>query len=998
MIIISVTLSLLFLITGVIYQYLGGYMLYINPRVKINRIFYLITLSLSIWALCFAMAIIAPDLQNALFWRRISSLGWGPFYALMAHFTIMLTRNKNNKNENPEIKIWQYIFFYAPALIIVYAYGISTELSAQNYHLIKTVLCWRNITINSTWDYFFCLYYIGYSCLGIFLLIQWRQKSSLIREKKQATLIIASFLICLILGSTTDIFIDYYTGIVLPECGVIFLLIPITVIWNSIKKYGLMTLSPGNIAEDIIVNMNDGLILLDSNGAIKMMNPSSEKLLGYSLPDLITQNINILLNNEMSGPEVSWNTIGKTDATGIEINVYTKEGIQTPVLFSATKINDKWGEIVGIICILSDLTEIKTREAALQKAQDELEQKVSERTKELSDVNEKLITEIEERTKIVELQKHVAEISANFIALTQWNAGEKIQQMLEQMGKILQADRAYVVMINWVENSLLCEYEWYKEGMNCKIDWDTIMKNHTSWIVNNCKIKQEIFVPNVTLISDEKQFEREQLIVFKIKSMIAMPIEREGEVLGFIGFDTVLEEQNWDLSQVYSIRTLAKVFSDGIAKMEYEKQMEFLAYHDPLTKLPNRLELVRRIEYHISKNAKEKMALIFIDIDDFKFINDTMGHQYGDNILVMISDMLRNILGDNGLIARIGGDEFVIVIERFQGKEAVISICEQIMGVFHEPFMIEQEEFYLKASAGVAFYPENGQNALEMLKSSDFAMYNAKEAGKNQYKICDVKILEEMNYKNQLIKGLSKALAGQEFMIYYQPQVSLKTGKIIGMEALLRWNSPEYGMISPAVFIPLAEQNGFINAIGEWVIRQVCEQMCKWKKSGKNSIRIAINLSVNQFRQKSFWTNLENIIRENNINPSYLEFEMTESVAMNEEDNIVEVLNRLKQLGVQIAIDDFGTDYSSLSRIKEIPIDKIKIDREFIKELSDSPKDQAIVKAILMLGKNLNLIVLAEGAETQAEIDFLIVHKCDEVQGYFYHKPMPANEIELLLD
>ncbi len=347
-------------------------------------------------------------------------------------------------------------------------------------------------------------------------------------------------------------------------------------------------------------------------------------------------------------------------------------------------------------------------------------------------------------------------------------------------------------------------------------------------------------------------------------------------------------------------------------------------------------------------------------------------------------------------IARFGGDEFLILVNNLANEMDMARIADNIMEMFAHPFNVEDQEFFITGSAGVAVYPFDGEDAETLIKNADIAMYIAKEQGKNQYILCTNDMKEEVKKNIRLSNQLHRVQERNELAVYYQPQVRLSTGEIVGLEALLRWRHPDMGMIPPKAFIPLAEMNGTINSIGEWVLKTAVYQNKRWQQMGFPHLRIAVNLSVIQFGNPNFVSNMDKLLKESGLDPKYLELEITESVATKEGTHIVGALNKLKQLGVSISIDDFGTEYSSLNRLKALPIDRIKIDMQFIQGIERSEKDQAITKIIINLAKSLGLEVLAEGVETMPQLEFLNQKMCDDVQGFYYYKPMPADEIEKL--
>jgi diguanylate cyclase (GGDEF)-like protein len=434
-------------------------------------------------------------------------------------------------------------------------------------------------------------------------------------------------------------------------------------------------------------------------------------------------------------------------------------------------------------------------------------------------------------------------------------------------------------------------------------------------------------------------------------------------------------------------------------RKKMQEQIEYLAYHDYLTDLPNRLLFNEQLTHAISltKRIERIFAIMFLDLDGFKIINDTMGHDIGDQLLIGVAKRLAAVLRKSDIVARFGGDEFIILVENIEDSNHIEMIAQKILNCFNRPFVIDGQECFITTCIGIAIYPTDGENAEKLIKNADVAMFKAKENGKNQYAFCTVelknKVLETMKLTNKLYRALER----NEFLLYYQPQLSCSTNKIVGVEALIRWNHPEMGMVSPGAFIPIAEQAGLINAIGEWVLQTACRQNKIWQDAGLPKIRMGVNLSVRQLQSANIVRQVDNVLRQTGLLPGYLELEITESVAMREQDYVIEVLRSLMDRGLHIAIDDFGTEYSSLNYLKKLPIDKIKIARPFVRGIGVSEKDEAIISAIIVLAKSMGFSVLAEGVETEKQLMYITQRMCDEVQGFYYYKPLPAKEMEELL-
>ena len=440
--------------------------------------------------------------------------------------------------------------------------------------------------------------------------------------------------------------------------------------------------------------------------------------------------------------------------------------------------------------------------------------------------------------------------------------------------------------------------------------------------------------------------------------------------------------------------------ADEIKQLEKaQNKIERLAYYDHLTGLPNRLLLSDRLDQAIdlARRIEKPIGIIFMDLDGFKTVNDTLGHRQGDKLLKAVAARLVKLFRKSDTVTRISGDEFIIMAPNLETADCIEKVAEKIVAAFQKPFMLNQQEVYVTVSVGISTFPADGQTGDELIKNADIAMYKAKEMGKNQYVLCTTNMKEVVAEKMILSNRLYRALENNELEVYYQPQVRVSTNKIVGLEALLRWNHPEMGMVPPGKFISLAEQTGLIIPIGEWVMRTVCRQSKKWQEEGLAHIRIAVNMSVVQFQSPEIISQIRGILEETNLSPQYLELEITESIAMRDTDYIIKVLTEFQEIGLYVSIDDFGTEYSSLKYLKLLPINRIKIPMPFIQGIDKSQKDEAITKAIIVLAKNMGMDIIAEGVETQQQETFLTQRFCDVMQGYYYYKPMPANEIEAIL-
>ena len=438
--------------------------------------------------------------------------------------------------------------------------------------------------------------------------------------------------------------------------------------------------------------------------------------------------------------------------------------------------------------------------------------------------------------------------------------------------------------------------------------------------------------------------------------------------------------------------TTARDISDH---KEAEQRIIYMASHDALTKLPNRTLLQDRIQQTLVHNHRRNLqsAVLFIDLDKFKIINDTLGHDIGDSLLKETATRLLSCVRSEDTVARQGGDEFIILLSTITQPEDAGAIAQKLLDELLQTFLIKGKELHIGASIGIAIYPEDGDTMEALLKNSDIAMYHAKESGRGNYQFFSAKMNAQAVENQSLSSDLRYAVRRHELFLVYQPVVDMVSGNLAGMEVLLRWRHPVLGMISPVKFIPLAEESGLILNIGEWVLRSACEQLIAWQKQGLIVPRLAINLSAKQFRQIALAETIAQILKDTGVESHFIGLEITESMLVHNIDEVVETLLKLSNMGLEISIDDFGTGYSSLSYLKRFPINKLKIDKSFIDDIATHPDDAAIVKAIIAMAHGLSMKVVTEGVETQEQLDFLREHGCEQYQGYLFSKPLPAAEI-----
>lgn len=504
--------------------------------------------------------------------------------------------------------------------------------------------------------------------------------------------------------------------------------------------------------------------------------------------------------------------------------------------------------------------------------------------------------------------------------------------------------------------------------------------------------KEEIFDYFVTLLKDPRDFR------IKLKNVILTPSSdafnefelTDGRIFEQYSIPQRIEEQI--MGRVFSFRDITH-------RRKMEDQLVHQSTRDPLTGLPNRILLEDRLTQEIksAKRNKKKVGIFFFDLDRFKLVNDSLGHTVGDGMLKEVAKRLQNCIRESDTLARWGGDEFIVIMSDLDYQEQAIPVISLCQTAIEEVMFIDNHSINITTCVGASFYPDDGESSHALLQNADTAANNAKSVGRNSYKFYTTKMNERALEELALGTDLQNALNRNELFIQYQPLVNIETRRVVCMEALVRWNHPIRGLIPPFDFIALAEENGVIQSIGEWVLKTACSQNKMWQDLGLPPIKIAVNVSGVQFRQENFLQIVKNAIAESKLSPEYLDLELTESVIMENRDSFMSLLDELQSMGVGLVIDDFGTGYSSLSYLKRFPVNKIKIDRSFIKDLKADDDSTAIVQAIISMGQKLKLRIVAEGVETEEQLSFLRSQNCDEIQGYYFNKAADVPDCEKIL-
>jgi len=1011
---------LMFSIAFVLYCYLGIYVLIKAREKSLNRAFFAICSALAVCSAGYAMSVNAPDVSICLLWRRFSFLGSAFLFSFMLHFMLLLTESKALATK------WICPLLYFPAFVSTFVFVLSDKFSGSLFNLVITPNGWISIPGNSLWHYFYVLYYSSFIIAGIYLLWQWGKSSHAENGKIIAAAVISSIIGSFVLKIIADVVPLLYSGIIFPQMEPLFSIIPMAATFHCAKLYGLLGIEAVNTERTmlhgesrtwiyriiagtlIVLGIADFGInfIINKNGLISSLVVPSLLLLAGMLVQAIknsgfidyNQDSMMLLLISLIIPVVTLQT-GKFGSITIWAFPFVmimafvvfsnKEALTILALSIIATQAAVWIEAPNIIVHLKNQDyggRIVMFAAAIYLA---------------FYINKIYLQRMNQNTNQMLAQQLVTETSADFMTADSINVEGKINRLLERIADFFGVERAYLYQFDSKNKTISITHEWLRTGTASQRNVKQItFIDILPWAMDKIKNNEIVHIPDVEELPYEAAEDRQRLLGRGIHSLIYVPLTGNSSVRGFMGIDSSKKNPKWEESNIRILKTICNILSEALTKIEAEDRQLQMAYYDQLTKLPNRVLFNDRVQQaiHQANRTESIFGVMMIDLDSFKLVNDSLGHERGDELLKKVSQELAASLRKSDTVARFGGDEFLILINNVSKKEDIIKVAKKIMDTFKKPFNVGLQEFFVTSSGGVVIYPVDGETVEDLVKNADLAMYNAKEKGKNQFVLCASNMKGEVRKVMELSNSLYYAQEYKELSLFYQPQIDIKTGEVIGLEALLRWKHPRMGMVLPKRFIPLAEKTGLINPIGAWVIENACRQNVEWQNQGLKPVRMAVNISFVQLRNPKLICQLQKILGTTGMDPRYLELEITESVAMLEPKYNISMLNKLKKLGLTIAIDDFGTEYSSLSRLKQLPVDRIKMDMQFVKAIDNCEKDRSFAEVIISLAKGLGLGVIAEGVETETQLRFLSQKQCEEAQGYYFSEPKSAEEIKWLLN
>jgi len=709
----------------------------------------------------------------------------------------------------------------------------------------------------------------------------------------------------------------------------------------------------------VIEGIPDTVYVKDLQGRYVLINSAGACRFGKSIEEIVGKTDEDLLLPRTAAPLTDLQMPPAGEIQTFE-EIEHRDGVMRTYLSTKILQRNPQGEITGLIGISRDITEQKQSEESLR-------------------------FHVRQQTALAELGQH-ALIGLDFYAL--------LDKAAVLVGRALEAEYVKILELLPEGKTLL---------LRAGIGWKEGLIRNATVAANSESQGGHTLLTNAPVIVEDLRAEGRFTPSFLlhehgIVSGISVVIPGTRRTFGTLSVHTA-RRRLFTQAEVRFLQMVANTLATAIERRRAEETIQHQAHYDALTGLPNRSLLEDHLFLAIAQADRHNgmIALMFLDLDHFKEINDTLGHLIGDQLLKAVSNRLAACVRDGDTFARIGGDEFTVLLPEIDAIEKVTRVAERILEALVPSFRIAGQDLQVSASIGIALYPQAGRDAETLLRNADAALYRAKEQGKNTFCFFSPTVREKALGQPSIEHSLQQALEREEFLLYYQPQIDLKTRRIIGLETLIRWRRPDATLLPPAEFIPLAEKTGLIVPIGEWVLRTACTQNRKWQAAGLPPVRIGINLSPGQFYREGLYETVSRILSETGLSPSYLELELTEKILMRKEESVAAMLRKLAAMGITLTIDDFGTGYSSLSHLKRFPIGKLKIDQSLVRNMTVDPTDATIAKTVVKMAHSLEMKGIAEGVEAPEQLEFLHSIECDEMQGYLFSQPLPTAEMEQLL-
>ena len=1024
----DIALSMIYYICGCFYTFFGLYIFARNPKSYINRLFLLITFSMAAWSFAYSFSTSEPTAEARAFWTSFSVFGWGAFYSFFLHFVLILTKSRLQLNTPGKT-----IVFYLPSLISMILFAPHGFFADVQYELIPCDTGLRDFFSQNIGPIWIILYYTIFSVPAFILLFRWWKKIEPHTPLKRS---VTHFLISIIgpflAGSVTDAFSDVLGLNQIPRLAIVFLIFPTIFMFITLRKFGLILerrkarFIP-NDAENILENRlrlfqtAAAMFTIGAAGSffveyyIGGKNFSDEFLLAvvvwilgvflliipYVVKKQTTQN-NLFLITSILGMTfflVQEMDIGATTVWAVYIvfllfSIVLDSRVHTLIFLVYVLITQVvlWiffpevSVIIDIVQYLKRIFIIALTYYAVQYLTDEYASKLIG------------------YQRFSKKQEMLEKISTSFISVNNDNLKEKVDEMLKMSAEILNYDSAYLFEFDADYKNATINNMYVKDNDSKSSAFYSGMKFNTADFPEIQPLiarKSPLLSEDVTSISvDENGYQRDFFLSRGIKSFFAFPIIVDNKTDGFFVIEYKnLIDKRFTESRLNYMQIITNILGDTKKKGMYEKRLYNFAYFDESTKLANRNMLKVALKELINnREESEKLVLFNVELDNLRMINDTFGHNIGEQIVMESASTLRGLMKEGCDLSRVGKGKFIIVMPFAETPEQIDKCANMIVNAFSNPILPkgEIEALFVTVNIGVAVYPDDGKDADTLLKNADLAGYEAKNSNE-KIVFCSEQLKSRTEETTSLTNRLFHSLQNEEFFLEFQPQISCNTGKTAGIEALLRW-TVDGKRIPPDRFIPILEQTGLIYDVGLWVLKEALQEHKRLIAKGFPPLRVSVNLSVVQFQEESFIDDFRKIIEDSGVNPKYIELEITESLFSKDPEDVLKQLYELKKLGVRIAIDDFGKGYSSLNRLKLVPFDRIKIDKEIIDYINLDEKKAPITQISILLARTFKADVTAEGVETKGQADFLRSIDCDEIQGYYYSRPLSVEALEEFLE
>jgi diguanylate cyclase (GGDEF)-like protein len=1022
----SLILSMMFYICGCFYMIFGAYTIVANAKSYVNRLFVLLTSSMAVWSFAYSISNSASTAEVSAFWRSFSAFGWGVFYSILLHFVLLLTKTEIRLNKRIMLAI-----IYLPAVINIILFAPFGYLADRQYNMTRTEFGWVNDIPVDIWEIWFIVYYAVFLIASILLLIRWWLKiESDTRLKRQATHFLLSALIPIFLGIATETLpallgINYF-----PKLVIVFMIFPVTTLYLASRKFGLLLESKKKITlplETAQFQNIDRLRLFQTAAAIYTLGAALSFLVGYFsmrytlnnelllaafilFIGLLTRLIPVLTKNHTA--QNTMFLIASTSGMLFFMLTHTNTGTITIwaiyilfLLFTVILDSKIHAAVFTILMVaIQIIFWMVYPEVSVTIGGREYITRIFIIV--LSFMAVRYLT-AEYASKIEAYQRFGTEqtvlekISSSFISISKENAEEKIDEMLEMSAEILDFSHACLVefskdykdatILNTYVKSVESESFPFQPGMKVKT---ATLPMAQSMIERNTPIMCE----DVAIVTADESEERRDFFLSRgVNSFFALPVTLDEKTIGMLITEYSDRcDTNFRESRLNFLKIVANILGDARKKTLYEEMLYNFAYFDETTKLANRNMLKKRLEQIIdARKESEKIAVVGIEIENLRMIKDTFGHDTGEQIMIEAAKNLDNLLENCCDISRKAEGEFVVVLPTVKNTEQIEECVQRLLDSFSHPVSTRTgiEALFVVVHMGISVYPDDGRDADTLLKNADLAVYQAKNTNEDivfYTELLENNIAETTLFTNRLFKSLQN----EEFFLEFQPQINCETGQIVGIEALLRWTIDGSKRVPPDRFIPILEHTGLIYDVGLWVLEQALQEHNRLIAKGYPPLRVSVNLSVVQFQREEFIPDFAKIIEESGADPKYIELEITESLFSKDPEDVLAKIYKLKELGVRIAIDDFGKGYSSLSRLKIVPFDRIKIDKEIIDYIDLERKLAPLTEIIILLARTFKAGITAEGVETREQADFLKSIDCDEIQGYYYSRPLSMQALE----